>query len=46
MLHQADGAESSGAFKYFNVFKAVVDFPVEWIDVHINVKETLALHEV
>ena len=47
------GASSSGwggivrgPFKYFNVFKAVSDFPAKWIDVHINVNETFALHEV
>ena len=35
-----------GPFKSFSVFKAAADFPAEWIDVHINVKETFALHEV
>ena len=35
-----------GPFKYFSVFKAAADFPAEWIDVHINVEETFALHEV
>ena len=33
-------------FKYFSVFKAAADFPAKWISVHINVKETFALHEV
>ena len=32
--------------KSFSSFKAAVDFPAEWIGVHINVKETFALHEV
>ena len=35
-----------GPFKYFNVFKAAADFPAEWIDVHINVEEIFALHEI
>ena len=35
-----------GSFKSFHVFKAAADFPTEWIDVHINVKEIFALHEV
>ena len=35
-----------GPFKSFSVFKASADFPAEWIDVHISVKETFALHEV
>ena len=30
----------------FKSFKAAADFPAAWIDVHINVKETFALHEV
>ena len=30
----------------FSVFKAAADFPAEWIDVQINAKETVALHEV
>ena len=32
-----------GLFKSFSVFKAAVDFPAEWIDVHIKVKEVLRL---
>ena len=35
-----------GPFKYFSVLKAAANFPAEWIDVHINVKETFALHKV
>ena len=35
-----------GPFKSFSVFKAAADFSAECIDVHINVKETFALHEV
>ena len=35
-----------GPFKPFSVFKAAAHLPAEWIDVHINVKETFALHEV
>ena len=30
----------------FSVFQAAAGFPAEWIDVHINVKETFALHEI
>ena len=51
-LTETTGASSSGwggivqrPFKVFNVFKAAEGFPAEWIDVHINVKETFALHE-
>ena len=40
------GQNRPGPFKSFSVFKAAADFPAEWIDVHINVKETFALHEV
>ena len=40
------GGISRGPFKSFVVLKAAKYFPVEWIDVHINVKETFALHEV
>ena len=40
------GQNHPGPFKSFSVFKAAADFPAEWIDVHINVKETFALHEV
>ena len=40
------GAIVRGPFKYFRVFKAVADFPVEWIGVHINAKGYFALHEV
>ena len=35
-----------GPFKSLSVFKAAADFPAEWIDVHINMKETFALLEV
>ena len=35
-----------GPFKYFNVFKQAAGFSAELTDVHINVKETVALHEV
>ena len=35
-----------GPFKSCSVFKAAEDFPAEWIDVRINMKETFALHEV
>ena len=35
-----------GPFKYFSVFKAAADFPAEWIDAHINLKEIFALHGV
>ena len=51
--HRSHGTSSSGwggivrgPFKSFSVFKAATDFPAEWIDVHMNVKETFALHEV
>ena len=40
------GGIVQGPFKSISVFKAAADFPAEWIDVHINVKETFALHEV
>ena len=35
-----------GPFKSFSVFKTTAGFPAEWIDVHINMKETFTLHEV
>ena len=34
-----------GPFKSLSVFKTAEDFPAGWIDVHINVKETFALHK-
>ena len=30
----------------FSIFKAAADFPAEWDNTHINVKQTFALHEV
>ena len=52
-LTGATDASSSGwggsvrrPFESFRVFKAAADFPAEWIDVHINVKQTFELHEV
>ena len=35
-----------GPFESFRVLKAAADFPAKWIDVHINVKGTFALHAV
>ena len=35
-----------GPFKSFSVLKAAAGFPTKWIDVHINLKEIFALHEV
>ena len=52
-LTGATDASSSGwggivrrPFNSYSGFKAAADFPAEWIDVHINVKKTFALHEV
>ena len=43
---QAWGGLIRGPFGTFSVFKAAADFPAAWHNAHINVKETLALHEV
>ena len=43
---QAWGGLIRGSFGAFTVFKAAADFPAAWQNVHINVKETFALHEV
>ena len=43
---QAWGGLIRGPFGAFSVFKAAADFPAAWHNVHINVKETFALHEV
>ena len=43
---QAWGGLSRRPFGAFSVFKAALDFPASWHNVHINVKETFALHGV
>lgn len=35
-----------GPFSEFFVFQAAADFPAEWCNAYINVKEAFALHEV
>ena len=43
---QARGGLIRGPFGAFFVFKEAADFPAAWHNAHINVKETLAQHEV
>ena len=35
-----------GPFGAFSVFRASADFPAEWHNAYINIKETFVLHEV
>ena len=43
---QAGGGPIGGPSRTVFVFNAAADFPEEWYNAHINVKETFALHEV
>ena len=40
------GRNRPGIFQAISCLEAAANFPAEWIDVHINVNETFALHEV